>query len=220
MLSRIIVTAIFSFASLANAAVVTLYYVDKNGGTSAAPTPTDDISIELADETKYSYIGPAQETGVTQYGVEHVVNRYVFHGNDVNPTVTVISEPVTRTWVLEQGASVHRENSPGFHTAAGAEGQPFWIQGFKENCKFDMEKKEGVCVDELELPVVTPIATQDSQTVFSTFTSTIGTTTFTGPLVPLATVTTSGASSKLMPSMMTLGSMFTTMAVFLAVKSL
>ncbi|KAF9036233.1 hypothetical protein BJ165DRAFT_1533082 [Panaeolus papilionaceus] len=199
----IIAATTLSLVTHANAAAVTLYYVDRPRETV---TPTDNISIEFGATESYLVIGPAQETGVTRYAVEQVVSRFDLHGNADNP-------PHCYFGAIDKDL----EHLPGLYTTAGPEGQPYWLQGVKQDCKLDLEKKQGVCVDEYELPVATAITTQDSSTVFSTYTTNVGVTTYTGPLLPLATVTT-GAASGVAASMMTVVSGVVAMTAFLAVK--
>ncbi|KDR79334.1 hypothetical protein GALMADRAFT_243336 [Galerina marginata CBS 339.88] len=167
----------------ANGAVVTVYQV------SQSVTPVSDVSFEQQWSTRVSAIGPG-ESGMTQYLQEDIINLLVEHAPST--TITYISAPITDSYTFEENASVmHANNRPAIQTQTGTSGEVDF-DGFVQNCTLDVGKQTGTCVEELLQPELVPVGGSGSSQVFSTLTQT-STTTFTGVLIPVATITTSGA---------------------------
>lgn len=82
---------------------------------------------------------------------------------------------------MDQGAStLHISAAPSIITTAGL---PIRIRGSVKDCSLNQEKREGVCVEEVQQPMVT-VFTNPAATTTSTFTSTY-TATYTRPLEKL-----------------------------------
>ncbi|KDR79333.1 hypothetical protein GALMADRAFT_243326 [Galerina marginata CBS 339.88] len=164
----------------ANGAVVTVYQVSPPG-----------IGLPLGDPswtTWVSAIGPGA-SGMTQYVQEEVGILLVDHFPDT--TITYISTPTTISYTFEENASVlYASNPPAIQTGTFGE---IDVAGNVQNCTLDVGKQTGTCVEEFLQPQLVSVGGSGSSEVFSTRTQT-ETTTFTGALVPIATITTSGAS--------------------------
>ncbi|KAF8962071.1 hypothetical protein BDZ97DRAFT_1826202 [Flammula alnicola] len=179
-------------ASTVNGGVVTLYYV-----SPPAPTATNTglFSFEQAATTIVSVVGTGA-SGVTLFQVQEVQSLLVVH--EPTTTITLISQPTTVVFTVEQGASTfHLSAPPSLKTNANF-GQ-FSTDGLNVNCTLDLTKNEGACVREDTSPflVVDGSGSGSSSPIFKTEVETT-TTTYTGALAPFATVTvSSGASSRI-----------------------
>ncbi|PPQ84176.1 hypothetical protein CVT24_001836, partial [Panaeolus cyanescens] len=175
------------------AAVVTVF------GVSAPPiaTPTrtstrsrPDASVEWAGTQIVSAIGPG-ESGRTKYEVQYIQSRVVLHQSGLDP-VTIVKDPMTATFTHEQGGNVLIEKGdPAVSIWASGSGQINEL-GKNVECQLDTEKNTGVCAGEhLYANLIESIS--GTQVVFATVTQTVGTT-YTGNLIPLATITTGAAA--------------------------
>ncbi|PPQ81952.1 hypothetical protein CVT24_009051 [Panaeolus cyanescens] len=154
-------------------AAVTLYQV--------SATMFMDNPLKLEGTAIYSAIGPSQ-SDVTKYQVQDIYTRVAFE--DASTTYTITSQPFTRTYTIEQGATVHRGTLPAYPQLDTVLPNGVRI-GFPElrlDCKLDADKKEGVCA-------------QDAVVAAPTSTFTVQGT-YTGPLIPLATISSSAQSFK------------------------
>ncbi|KAF9479176.1 hypothetical protein BDN70DRAFT_702813 [Pholiota conissans] len=178
--------ALFFGIKPVNGGIVTLYYVSKPTITTD-PTPAMFESVEVEGTTIASAIGPG-DAGMTRYEIQQIQSKLVLHGE--TETVTLLSEPLTVTYTIEQGASAAYVSAPPLVTHKSF-GQ-ISFQGLKENCTLDIFAPggTGVCVAEEQDPKLVFGTGDATSTSISTSTST-----FTGPLFPLATVITSDSIS-------------------------
>ncbi|KJA22573.1 hypothetical protein HYPSUDRAFT_202135 [Hypholoma sublateritium FD-334 SS-4] len=162
-----------------NGAAVTLFYV-------SAPTPTTSIhagptaSVEESVTRIASAIGPG-DSGMTRYEVQIIQSKLALHFQDT--TITYISEPATQTLTMEQGASQIYVSVPP--SVKSLENGRIAYVGYKSNCTIDIDENTGACREEDETPQIS--------TDTSNFITQTSTTTYSGVLVPLATLTTSRA---------------------------
>ncbi|KDR79336.1 hypothetical protein GALMADRAFT_137185 [Galerina marginata CBS 339.88] len=166
-------------------AAVTVYRVSQ----PVFGTPPAGISVEEQGVTRTVFaIGPGAN-GMTQYVQEEVISLLVNHAPDT--TITYISAPTTISYTFEENASVlHASNPPAIQTGTFGD---FEFEGIVQNCTLDVGKQTGTCVEEFKLPQLVPLAGSGSSQVFSTRTL-VATQSYTAALIPVATVTTSGAS--------------------------
>lgn len=158
-----------------------------------------------------SAIGPG-ESGRTKYEVKNIQSRIVLHRPGIEPN-TVLSEPMTATCkfiklhmldyllilrltlcrsdTYEQGGNVLIEKGDPLVTTYASGPGVLQQAGLNVECTLDNEKKSGVCAGEHLYAVLTEVPNATG-TVLSTATETIKTT-YTGSVVPVATISTGGS---------------------------
>ena len=156
--------------------------------------------MEQLGTTAVSVIGPG-ESGRTRYEVKEIQSRLVFHNPQQSTTRTALDSPITMTCkycqqlhykfkscqirlqfltpdTYEEGASQIYQSSPPAQITGATPDQVLYYFGVVLNCNLDTSKAEGVCVE------------VDDVGSFQTGASPL-TTTYTGSIMPWATVTTS-----------------------------
>ncbi|KAF9479175.1 hypothetical protein BDN70DRAFT_993627 [Pholiota conissans] len=200
----LLLTFIFSVGIQAvDCGVVTLYYVSR-------PVPsgftTISASVEAVGTTIASAIGPG-DAGMTRYEIQKIQSKLVFYESDT--TVTAVETPFTYTYTMEQGATSVYASVPPFITHQSGAGTEVLYLGIQQNCSLDITQHTGQCVSVDKHPV---LVSGDS-----TSTATTATATFSGQLIPLATLVTSDAklSRQLMkaPVILLLGAIMTMIAI-------
>ncbi|KAF9050442.1 hypothetical protein BJ165DRAFT_1001949 [Panaeolus papilionaceus] len=190
MIRKTLLAAVLAFStlSLTNAAFITVYAVD-----APLPSPTRtrvaSVSVETAGTVIASAIGPG-ESGRTKYEVKNIQSRIVLHRPGIEPN-TVLSEPMTATYTYEQGGNVLIEKGDPLVTTYASGPGVLQQAGLNVECTLDNEKKSGVCAGEHLYAVLTEVPNATG-TVLSTATETVKTT-YTGSIVPVATISTGGS---------------------------
>ncbi|KAF5327046.1 hypothetical protein D9619_004645 [Psilocybe cf. subviscida] len=205
--------AAISVTSTANAGIITqtqtLYYVPM-----PTPTFTNTFSLEVHETAEYMPVATLEGGSVTRYQKVNVQSLAVVHYpspiNSFDPiATTIISQPVTRTFIFEEGSATYRESAPPSTTTL-ANGVVQRIFAATENCALNIPDKVGSCVRVEAVP-----AFDDDNTTESASTVTES---WTGSLVPYATITstaegpTSSGSASRVP--VGLGVVLSLMAAF------
>ncbi|KAH9476270.1 hypothetical protein JR316_0011841 [Psilocybe cubensis] len=169
---------ILAFAAhTAFAGVVTVYLVDPPRPTTTEP----DISVvTYLGTTHVSAVGTG-EGGRTKYEMDAVQSLLV--ADIRGSTVTVLSEPTTNKFHFEENQTEMK-----LHQIVTEYDPP--VTALSQNCKLDIEKQSGECVQKHIYRFEYRTDSAGSTTQTRTYEST---STFTGTLFPIATLTTSGA---------------------------
>ncbi|PPQ92740.1 hypothetical protein CVT25_015361 [Psilocybe cyanescens] len=163
------------------AGIATIYLVDP-----PAPTNSPDFSVSFMTEqgtTRVSALGTG-ENGRTKYAMDAVQSLLVLN---IEGTVqTILSEPTTQKYAFEANQSELKLNQV---LTEGLSPDSAPITALEQDCKLDISKQSGECVERRVNRVewLTDSAGRTTLTRINT-----QTTTFTGALFPIATVTTSG----------------------------
>ncbi|PPR05875.1 hypothetical protein CVT24_006629 [Panaeolus cyanescens] len=181
-------------SQLVYASVVTVYAVNEPRPTRTRD-PIDTVSyiqpsVEWAGTELVTAIGPG-ESGRTKYEIKYIQSLYVIHISGTDPK-TWVSEPMTATYTHEQGGNILIEKGDAaISTVSG--GGTIHNVGLDMECVLDDKHELGVCSGENMYAELTEVV-DGTQTVLSTYTTTVPTT-YTGSVIPVATITTSAAAS-------------------------
>ncbi|CAA7267153.1 unnamed protein product [Cyclocybe aegerita] len=120
---------------------------------------------------------------MTRYAMEEVQSRIVLHGSQ--ETRTILDAPVTFGFTFQQGATQDKASRPVSITAAVG-GQIVNV-GFDRSCSLDIPNARGSCVEVAEDARLLAVGGNPQIPSFSTSFTTY-TTTYSGALLPLATI--------------------------------
>ncbi|PPQ75073.1 hypothetical protein CVT24_010145 [Panaeolus cyanescens] len=189
-----------SLALYTNAAAVTVLYVlpdrlDVDGNPMPTPMLTAKPSVFLQQTMVVSAVGPV-ESGLTKYEVKRVESGYIYSAAD--KTETLDKPPRTIIFNVEQGDGkiLRIKGDPSVEQQL-PDGSSWSIVGTDLECTLDDAKERGVCIGANLHADLTTI-TSGTQTVVATQTESIGTT-FTGDVVPFATLSSGAAHSLSVP---------------------
>ncbi|PPQ75074.1 hypothetical protein CVT24_010146 [Panaeolus cyanescens] len=189
-----------SLALKTDAAAVTVLYVlpdrlDVDGNPMPTPTLTAKPSVFLQQTMVVSVVGPV-ESGLTKYEIKRIDNGVIYSAAD--KTETVDRPPSTFIFNVEQGdGKVLRVNADPSPEHQRPDGVYESAVGTDLECTLDDAKERGVCIGANLYADLTTI-TSGTQAVVATHTESIGTT-FTGDVVPIATLSSGAAHSLSVP---------------------
>ncbi|PPQ80014.1 hypothetical protein CVT24_003849 [Panaeolus cyanescens] len=157
-------------------AVVTLYSVVVPEPTPPPTIPLASIHLDVNDH--FSAINPSPGSDVTTYAVEEVMSNGYYVDLVATSTYTMLATPTTVTFTRVEGAAtaeVIKKNIAPAPTELPNGVIMFLSPDGTLECTYDSVNKVGDCVQEFELPFPTTTITVTNE--------------YTGPLVPIATVT-------------------------------
>ncbi|KAF5327477.1 hypothetical protein D9619_004647 [Psilocybe cf. subviscida] len=156
----------------------TLYYVP-------LPAPTDDAvaSDEIHQTVIVKPIATLDDGTVTRYEEQLVQSLIVVHPlSGTKAPYTLLSQPATRTITFEQGSATIRYHEAAYTHTLNPGYLEEIIDGQTQNCTLDVDKMSGSCVQVLEVPRIDGTSTT--------------TATYSGSLVPFATITNAPENPK------------------------